>query len=289
MAGDRRGAPPVTGRVVVIGSLNVDIVALVERLPRPGETVLGRDLTRWAGGKGANQAVAARAAGAEVAMVGCVGADEPGRAYLRRLTSLGIDTTAVQVELSEATGHALINVDFHGENSIVVVPGANSRLSAAAVGAAVSGLTPQDVLLMQLEIPTDLVTRAARRARDAGARVVLNMAPYAPLPTDVVAAADPVIVNEHEALLLADADQAADSLVVTFGAAGAAWGGRQRPGPVVAANDVIDTTGAGDAFCGALAAALAHGRGRGAALDAALSAGAAAVQHPGAQPDGRLP
>lgn len=276
------------GRVVVVGSINVDQVARVERHPKPGETVLAVGHEELAGGKGANQAVAAAAAGAEVVMVGCVGDDEPGRAYLRRLTALGVDIAGVRLDPTEATGHALITVDYHGENSIVVVPGANARLPMAAVTEAVETLTAGDVLLLQLEIPTDLVVQAARRARYVGARVVLNMAPYAPLPADVVAAADPVVVNEHEALQLADADQVADSLVVTFGAAGAAWGGRQQSGPAVAPNDVIDTTGAGDAFCGALAAALAGGEDRGVALTAALAAGAAAVRHPGAQADGRL-
>lgn len=270
------------GRVVVVGSLNLDLVTRVERRPGPGETVLGGGLERLAGGKGANQAVAARAAGADVWMVGCVGVDDGGSAYAARLAALGIDTSGLRSDPRAPTGHALVTVDPAGENSIIVVPGANSALCAADL-APLDALGPGDVLLLQLEVPSEVVSLAARRAGGRGARVVLNLAPYAGLPPDVVALADPVVVNEHEALLLADSGLVPSSVLVTFGAAGAAWDGIRVEGVAVPAGDVVDTTGAGDAFCGALAAALARGEGREVALSAAARAGADAVTHTGAQ------
>ncbi len=274
------------GRVVVLGSLNIDLVTRVERHPRPGETLLGEGLRSLAGGKGANQAVAAAAAGAQVAMVGAVGDDAGGAAYLDRLRARGIDTSGVRVVPGEPSGHALIAVDDAGENSIIVIPGANAHVPADP--ALVAGLGLGDVLLMQLEVPLPSVVAAARAARAAGARVVINTAPYAALPADVVALADPLVANEHEARLLADAGAVPTSLLVTFGAAGAAWDGVSAPGVAVPAEDVLDTTGAGDAFCGALAAALAAGSDRDAALAAALAAGADAVRHAGAQADPTL-
>ena len=275
------------GRVVVVGSLNVDLVTRVERHPKPGETVLGSGLERLAGGKGANQAVAASAAGAAVVMVGCVGSDEAGSAYIARLLARGIDVAAIRVEPECPTGHALITVDEVGENSIVVVAGANAAVAVDDL-AMLDLVGPGDVVLLQLEIPFLVVAAAARRASTRGARVVLNLAPYAALPPDIVALADPLVVNEHEAVLLADSEAMPASLVVTFGAAGAAWDGDRLTGPVVEESGVLDTTGAGDAFCGALGAALAAGAGQREALHAALAAGADAVRHLGAQRDPTL-
>ena len=274
------------GRVVVLGSLNVDLVTRVERHPHPGETVLGDGLTRYAGGKGGNQAVAARAAGAEVLMVGCIGSDEAGTAYVDRLLGLGIDASGVAVA-EGPTGHALITVDEAGENVIVVVPGANASVGEAAL-LALGKVGSGDVLLVQLEIPVVTVSAAARHAAHRGARVVLNASPYAGVPADVVGLADPLVVNEHEAALLADAGVVPGSLLVTFGSRGASWDGLTVPAVGVAPGDVVDTTGAGDAFCGALAAALARGAGHQEALRTATEAGAAAVRHPGAQPDPEL-
>ncbi len=275
------------GKVVVLGSLNVDLVTSVERHPKPGETVLGQGFARVAGGKGANQAVAAAAAGAEVVMVGRVGDDDGGRAYRQRLQALGVDTSGLGTDPDLPTGQAWIAVDEERENTIVVVPGANGALSERDLGP-VRDLAPGDVLLAQLEVPLDTVAAAVRLAHAAGARVVLNVAPYAGLPADVVAVADPVVANEHEALSLADSELVAGSVVVTFGANGAAWDGDQQPAVEVPAAEVRDTTGAGDAFCGALAAALAAGADRETALRAGLLAGAEAVRHEGAQPDGTL-
>jgi ribokinase len=275
------------GRVVVVGSLNVDLVTRVERLPKPGETVLGAGLERLAGGKGANQAMAATAAGAEVVMVGCVGSDEAGSAYVARLLARGVDVSAIRVQPDCPTGHALITVDEAGENTIVVVPGANAAVTFDDL-TVLDLVGPGDVVLLQLEVPLEVVVAAARRGSARGARVVLNLAPYAVLPIDVVALADPLVVNEHEALMLADSEAVPASLVVTFGAAGAAWDGDQLTGPVVEESEVLDTTGAGDAFCGALSAALVAGAGRREALEAALAAGANAVRHRGAQRDPTL-
>jgi len=275
------------GRVVVVGSLNVDLVTHVERHPKPGETVLGAGLERLAGGKGANQSVAASAAGAAVVMVGAVGSDEAGSAYVARLSALGIGAASIRVVPDRPTGHALIAVDEAGENTIVVVPGANAELAVDDLEV-LESVGPGDIVLLQLEVPPEVVAAAARRASVKGARVVLNLSPYAALPPDVVALADPLVVNEHEALLLADSEAMPASLVVTFGAAGAAWDGEQLTGPVVDQAEVLDTTGAGDAFCGALSAALVAGADRHAALQAALAAGADAVGHPGAQWDPSL-
>lgn len=274
----------VSGRVMVLGSLNVDLVTRVERHPRPGETVRGDGLQRLAGGKGANQAVAAAAAGAQVAMVGCVGDDAGGTAYRARLAALGIDVTGLRSCPGVPTGHAVIQVADDGENSVVVVPGANDACDEREV-ARVDGLGPGDVLLLQLEVPRHVVCVAARRAAGRGARVVLNVAPYEALPADVVALGDPVVANEHEMQALAESGAQPASLLVTFGANGAAWDGVTVPAVAVPADDLVDTTGAGDAFCGVLAAALARGKGRETALAAALAAGAAAVRREGAQPD----
>ncbi len=275
------------GRVVVLGSLNVDLVTRVERHPAPGETVLGDGLVRLAGGKGANQAVAAAAAGARTAMVGAVGDDAGGVAYRSRLRDRGVDVSDVVVRPGVPTGTAIVTVADDGENTIVVVPGANGTVGPEAL-VALERLGPGDVLLVQLEVPLGVVARGIRLAVGRGARVLLNAAPYAGLPGDVVALADPLVANEHEATLLAESGAVPGSLLVTFGARGASWDGVVEPAVVVPPEEVVDTTGAGDAFCGALAAALARGEDRPAALRAALQAGADAVRHDGAQPDPTL-
>jgi ribokinase len=275
------------GRVAVLGSLNVDVVTLVERHPHNGETVLGRAGGRFAGGKGGNQAAAAARAGAAVQMLARVGADDAGAAYRSRLAGLGIDSRAIAASGSAPTGTALITVDEAGENSIIVIAGANGEPDPALTAAA-GRLEPGDVLLCSLEVDLGTVADAARAAHASGARVVINLAPYAALPHDVIALADPVVVNETEMALLADSDLLPESLLVTFGAAGARWGADGVDGIPVPRGEVGDTVGAGDAFCGALAAALATGADRQTALDAANAAGAAAVRWVGAQPDAAL-
>ena len=276
--------------VVVVGSLNQDITVETERRPAGGETVLGRTVATASGGKGANQAVAAARAGARVAMVGCVGADAAGEALLSALRAAGVDTGAVRARDDAPSGTALIVVDDAGENSIVVVPGANALLTAADVERAIDAPT---VVLAQLEVPEDAVMAAARAAR----RLVLNASPVRPLPAALLAAADPLVVNAGEAAAITGA-QSADprelaaaahalgvrSIVITLGARGACWstpdGTIERPAP---AAEVVDTTGAGDVFAGTLAARLSQGDGPEDALDAAVAAGAAAVGWRGAQ------
>ncbi|NUR79708.1 MAG: ribokinase [Dermatophilaceae bacterium] len=275
------------GRVVVLGSLNVDIVTRVERHPLPGETLLGEAGGRFAGGKGGNQAAGAARHGADVGMLARVGADDAGSAYRERLRALGVDVATVATSADAPTGTALITVDAAGENTIIVVAGANAEPDRALVAEA-GRLEPGDVLLCSLEVDLGVVAEAARAAHAAGARVVVNLAPYAALPPDVIALADPVVVNESEMRELADSDLLPQSLLVTFGAAGARWGADGVDGIPVGADDVVDTVGAGDAFCGALAAALAAGADNATALEAANRAGADAVRWAGAQPDAAL-
>jgi ribokinase len=268
----------VTGRVVVVGSLNVDVVAGVERHPRSGETVLGESLRRLPGGKGANQAVAAAEAGAAVVLVGCVGEDADGAAYVAGLQARGVDVAGVR-RVAGPTGTALVVVDRNGENTIVVVPAANAELRTADVRDV--DLRPDDVVLLQLEIPLPVVAAAIRRAGEVGARVVLNLAPFAELAPDLLDAGDPVVVNEHEAAALPHRPR---SLLVTLGARGARW---ERPGEVVEVEapevEAVDTTGAGDMFAGTLAAALAAGAAARDAMTAAVEAAARSVTRPGAQ------
>ncbi|MFD1715512.1 ribokinase [Amnibacterium flavum] len=269
------------GRVVVVGSLNIDSVVEVERHPAPGETVRGGDLQQLFGGKGANQAVAAALAGAEVAMIGRVGDDEMGRRYLDRLTRLGIDVTGVRIDTGSVTGHAAIAVDSHGENTIIVSPGANARVSTDDL-ALLDSTGPGDVVLLQLEIDMTAVGEAVRRSVHRGARVVLNLAPYSDVPAEWLEAADPVVVNEHEAALLERAGLSASSLLTTLGGEGSRWGDNAVPADLV--DDVVDTTGAGDSYCGTLAARLAAGDGPDTAMRAASAAAGASVRWMGAQP-----
>ncbi|WP_226345687.1 PfkB family carbohydrate kinase [Agilicoccus flavus] len=286
---DRSDRTGERGRVVVVGSVNIDLVTQVDRHPKPGETLLGSDLVRVAGGKGANQAVAAAAAGARTAMVAHVGGDAGGAAYRDRLEGLGIDVRAVIVDPDRPSGHALIVVGADGENTIVVAPGANASTRwEETLAAGLAEVGPGDVVLLQLEIPLPVVGAAVRRAADAGATVVVNLAPYADLPADVLDRVDVVVVNEHEGAQLRAAGLPARSLLTTLGPAGADWDGQSRPGVAVPEGEVVDTTGAGDAFCGTLCAALAGGASRSDALDVALRAGADAVRHEGAQRDAAL-
>jgi ribokinase len=268
----------MTGRVVVIGSLNVDVVVLVERHPRSGETVLGESLRRLPGGKGANQAVAAAEAGATVALVGCVGDDADGTAYVDGLRARRVDVAGVR-QVAGPSGTALVVVDHDGENTIVVVPAANSELRVADVRGV--DLRPDDVVLVQLEIPLPVVMEAIRLAGDMRARVVLNLAPFAELAPDLLDACDPVVVNEHEAAALAHRPR---SLLVTLGPRGARW---ERFGEVVEIGapqvEAVDMTGAGDMFAGTLAAALASGADPREAVTSAVAAAARSVTQPGAQ------
>ncbi len=264
--------------VWVVGSLNIDLVASVERFPRPGETLTGRDFHRRPGGKGANQAAAAAAAGAPVRMIGCVGDDGAGRAYRDALGRRGVDTSAVLVRQGVLTGHAVILVDDRGENSIVVIPGANALLAPADVNRLRPALG--DVVMLQLETPVEVVGRAVAMAKEAGARVLLNLSPFQRLADDLLGACDVIVVNETENAQLEASGTSHPSVVVTRGPDGASWGDAQASAQP---ERVVDSTGAGDAFAGALAAAVAAGHDRVTALQQAVLAGARAVEHEGAQ------
>jgi ribokinase len=259
-------------RVVVVGSLNADLVVSVPRLPAAGETVAGGTFARHGGGKGANQAVAAARAGARVAITGAVGADAFGAETLRELTAEGIDVSTVARLETVPTGVAAIVVDESGENQIAVASGANAALSGEAVAAALETLlSGAGVVLLGHEVPAAAVVAGARAASAAGWLIVLNPAPARPLPDEVMAAAPILTPNADEARRLAgelDVEAAGRALaastgapvLVTLGADGVlliAGEVERIAAPVV---DVVDTTGAGDALNGALAAELAAGR-----------------------------
>jgi ribokinase len=289
----------VGGRVVVIGSINTDLVARVRTLPRPGETVAGKSFMVVGGGKGANAAVAAARQEAAVALVACLGNDDFGAARREDLTREGIDLTGVRRSEAASSGVALIVVDECGQNSIVVVPGANGLLTPAM--AEELPLAPGDVLLTQLEVPLPTVEAALRRARATGAFAILNAAPYLPAVAGLLPLVDLLIVNELEAAdLLGQAPLTPDSapaaagalrargvgaVAITLGAAGAViatadWCD-QLPAPAVT---VVDTTAAGDAFTGTLAAGLAAGLPLRAAAERAIVAGSLTATRAGAQP-----
>ncbi len=269
------------GRVIVFGSLSQDLHLHMARHPGSGETVMSGDIEYRFGGKGANQAVAAARAGAESIFVGKVGDDPQGRQYVERLAAFGVDTSRMEIMTDVPTGTAIIYNDEDGENMIVVAPGANHRMGDADLDK-LDDLGRGDVLLMPLELPHDVVTAAVEKGSSRGARVILNLAPYAPLAAAVLAQCDPVVVNEHEAELLEEAGIAAPSLLQTLGTRGSRWGEVQVP--AVPVEKVVDTTGAGDAYCGTLAARLSQGDSPAAAMRAASEAAARCVEHPGAQP-----
>lgn len=269
------------GKVVVFGSLSQDLHLHMDRHPHTGETVMSGDIEYRFGGKGANQAVAAALAGATSVFVGKVGEDSQGRAYLGRLNRFGVDTSRMDVVPDAPTGTALIYNDSAGDNMIVVAPGANHRMTLADVDK-LADVGEGDVLLMPLELPLEVVGQAAAFARRQHARVILNLAPFAELPAEILQLCDPVVVNEHEAELLRQAGTRVPSLLVTLGAEGSRWGELEVPARPVSP---VDTTGAGDAYCGTLAARLCLGDSSEAAMAAASEAAARCVLHPGAQPE----
>ncbi|HET9381258.1 MAG TPA: ribokinase, partial [Streptomyces sp.] len=283
--------------LLVVGSANADLVIGVERRPAAGETVLGSDLAVHPGGKGANQAVAAARLSARTALLARVGDDAYGRLLLDSQRAAGVDTVGVLVG-GAPTGVALITVDPSGDNSIVVSPGANGRLTPDDVRAATSLFHASRVVSAQLEIPLETV-EAVVRSLAPGSRFVLNPSPPRPLPAEVLAACDPLVLNEHEAKVVlgpaAVGDSPADwarvllakgprSVVVTLGARGAlvADSGGTTPVPAVPV-EAVDTTGAGDAFTAALAWRLGAGESLAEAAAYAVRVGAAAVTKPGAQ------
>lgn len=264
----------MTTPLVVLGSVNIDHTVVVERMPQPGETVLASALVTAVGGKGANQAVAAAAAGVRPVLLAAVGPD--AEAAVEELRAQDVDVSHLQ-HSTAPTGIAVITVGPDGENSIVVAQGANALLDDVAVAQHVTELDP-DLLLAQLEVPVAAVLAAARIAR----RFVLNYSPALPVPVELLELADPLIVNETEE---AQVSATPRSLVVTLGAAGARYRDADGEGHIPAPSvDVVDTTGAGDAFAGALAAALVTGASLQDAVRAGVLAGSEAVQYLGAQP-----
>jgi ribokinase len=279
-------------RIVVAGSANMDLVGLAERLPAPGETVLGDDFVMTPGGKGANQAIAAARAGGRCTLLGAIGSDSFGVTINARLTAAGVDTTHLRTSYG-SSGVAVVMVDRAGENAILVSPGANRSFTALsdAEKAVIAG---GDVLLCQQEIPLATVTEAALAARAGGARVVLNAAPARELPADLLEAVDLLVVNEGEAqAITGPGDPDMDGLlarvprvVLTLGGAGAWYAdrdGRSEKVPPFTV-EVADTTAAGDAFTGALAVAWGEGRDMVESVRWACAAGAACVRRVGAYP-----
>jgi ribokinase len=265
--------------LVVVGSFMMDLVARTPSLPRPGETVIGESFAQFLGGKGFNQAVAAARSGGDVAMVGCVGDDAFGREFLEALDREGIDRTGVTVDAAQGTGVGLPVVESSGQNAIVVIPRANHALRAVPAHV----IAGAKVVLLQWELPATFAVEAARVARDAGATVVLNPAPAVGNVADYAGLIDVLVPNETEATALGDVDGV--DLVLTLGEKGAlvrSAGREQRYEP----HDVecVDTVGAGDAFCGALCAALAAGADLFEAARIGNAAGALAVTKAGAEP-----
>lgn len=282
--------------VAVVGSANMDIVFAVERVPRPGETLLADSAALYPGGKGLNQAVAAARSGAAVTFIGAVGHDDHGAALTRVLDDDGLDRQQLR-RSAEATGQAFIVVDRAGENAIIVASGANATVDSVT-DADAAAISRASVLLMQLELPVAAVGAAARIARSAGVVVILNAAPAASVAPELLAQLDYLIVNEHEACIVAGLDDLMGAstalaarvarLVVTLGSEGSVLydGGVELARVPARRVEVVDTTGAGDTFCGALAAALAEGGPDDFERAAAFATAAAAlsVQKAGAVP-----
>jgi ribokinase len=267
-------------KLVTIGSVNLDLIGYCEKLPQPGETVTGATFAQFPGGKGANQTLAARRLGADVTMLARVGHDANAEAALELLRRDGVDLSRLVVDETAPTGVALIGVEQSGENSIIVASGANANLSANDI----QGAGPADAVLCQLEVPMDAIEAASRIETPLFA---MNLAPSRPVPENILARADLLIVNEVEAAFYGDALEAGGGMVAkTLGRDGAVL---YRDGAEVARMPVfevpvIDTVGAGDTFCAALALALAEGMADMAALRFASAAAALAVTKNGAQP-----
>jgi ribokinase len=289
----------VAGRewIAVVGSINADVAVWTPVVPGDGETVLGTRAAVFAGGKGANQAVQAARLGAAVRLVGRIGRDVLGDLVAQSLTDAGVDVTSVARDDEEGTGVASIWIDRSGSNRIIVAPQANGRLAPADVDASREVVTGAKLLLVQLEVPLETVEHAVVLAAESHVPVLLNPAPARALRPELLARVEWLVPNEPEAAVLAGLQSTLDaaralraggprSIVVTLGSEGAlvaSEDGEQHV-PAVPVEDVVDTTAAGDAFCGALAVGLASGQPLADAVRLANAAGAVAVARAGAQP-----
>jgi ribokinase len=298
-----------TGRIVVVGSLNADLTIYCERLPLPGETVHGTGFSVNPGGKSANQAVAASLLGGDVSLVGAVGADANGEMLLSSAAGAGVDISRVRSSGSEATGVAVIAVDGNGENNIIISAGANATLSPADVAASADAFNGAAVVCLCLEISPETVEAAARAGHNAGATILLNLSPYAGISQELAELADVLLVNAREASLflgssdvpgaaaddddwdrirLRFAERGLQHVLVTLGGEGSVVLDSQATGPSVTkiaptAVKAVDTTGAGDAFTGAVAALLAAGQPLASAARFASVAAALATTRKGTQ------
>ena len=290
--------------VLVVGSINQDFLLKVEQRPQPGETVTGAELSQHNGGKGANQAAAAARLGASVVMLGRVGDDDLGGPLVEALEEKGVDTSLIEAVEGESTGAAFVTLTPDGENAITVAPGANRHVRLEDVDAASEAIGTAKVLVAQMEVSAETVSRAVEVAEEVGTRALVNLAPPMELPSEVLGKLDPLVVNEHEAaFLLGDKVEGVDgalsaapellalgprSVVITLGPDGAIYAEGDTTDHVSSPEvEVVDTTGAGDAFVGALAAKLAENAPLEEAVSYAARAGAAAVTKEGAQ--GALP
>ena len=284
------------GKILVVGSINMDLVVRADRLPKPGETIIGDQFETIPGGKGANQAIAASRMGASVRMVGSVGNDPFGSTLSIGLANDGIDVTYLRHSTRMPNGVALIQVDKHGQNTIIVVPGANGELAETDLATAFDGYGSGDLLLLQLEIPMPTVLAAAKVAKKQNMTVLVNPAPAQRLSAELLNNVDILIPNESEAKLIGESDelelaverirkQFDGILLVTMGEEGVdVWLGAESERIPAFKVEAIDTVAAGDAFVGALAANLAEGISLRNAIRSANAAAAISVTRPGAQP-----
>jgi len=288
--------------VVVVGSLNMDLVVRVPHMPAPGETILGANFQTIPGGKGANQAVAAARMGARVTMIGCVGNDDFGKTLVDNLTRESIDVSNISIAPDAATGIAMITVDENGQNSIVVASGANMELTAEDIRAAWKKIEDIDIVVMPLEVSLECIEEAATLAKKSSAKVVLNPAPAQELSEKLLSKVDILIPNESETALLTglevntleEAEIAAkklqskgvDTVILTLGARGAMLIAENTDAQIFSSypTNVVDTTAAGDAFVATLTFGVSSGVPIKEAIQLANASGALAVSKIGAQP-----